>query len=87
MCLVGRIYLRFGLCHASLRLHQAGVGGGPGIFSAIEIRFRNEAVLIQILRPLPVQLVALIVRLGALHVSLRSLQCGIRRQFVCLRRL
>ena len=87
MCRLGGILLCLGLCYASLRLHQSRICGCPRISSAVEIRPRDQAVLEQALCALPVHLIAVVVSLGALQIGLRSLQRGIGRQFISLRRL
>jgi len=50
---LGGIVLRLRLRYSRLGLHQAGVGGGPGILAAIEVRLRDQPVFVQTLGPFP----------------------------------
>ena len=82
---IGGIPLRFGLRHPGLGLRQTGVRRLIRSFLAVVFRFSNQGVLIQTLRPSPIELGAFEVGFRAVQVGRRGIQRGVGGDRIRLR--
>src|SRR5438034_134394 len=82
-----RIFLCLSLRHSRLRLRQSRVCGLPRRMAAVVLRFGDQSFFIKSFRPIPIKLLAFVIRFRPVQVRQRCVDSRVGRDSIRLRRL
>ena len=82
-----RIFLCLSLRHSRLRLRQSRVCGLPRRMAAVVLRFGDQSFFIKSFRPIPIKLLAFVIRFRPVQVCQCRIESGLGCNRVCPRRL